>query len=327
MKTKDGFTQLTIQEFETYIKQIKVARTILYIQQHHTYIPSYQNCISKTNFEVQKGMEDYHLSNGFDYIAQHFSTFPDGTILTGRSLEKTPAGIKGFNLNAICIENVGNFDAGKDIMTAEQKSTIVKMTAILANKFSIPNTTDRIVYHHWFNLTTGARNNGSGNNKSCPGTNFFGGNKVNHCQNNFLPLVQAEINKLTQSVAVPVNHYRIVTADTLNVRNAPIGTAPKTPDRDPITFGSVLRVYEENNGWLKISSSSQHWVSGRFTQQVTRATVNADTLNVRSDAGANFDKVGSLLKGIEVFITEQSGDWSKISLEMRWVKTSYLDIE
>ena len=63
MKTKDGFTQLTIQEFENYIKQIKVARTILYIQQHHTYIPSYQNCISKTNFEVQKGMQDYHLSN------------------------------------------------------------------------------------------------------------------------------------------------------------------------------------------------------------------------------------------------------------------------
>jgi len=62
-------------------------------------------------------MKNYHLSKSFSDIAQHFTTFPDGTILTGRSLEKTPAGISGFNSNAICIENLGNFDSGADVIT------------------------------------------------------------------------------------------------------------------------------------------------------------------------------------------------------------------
>ena len=191
MKTKFGFTQFTIQEFETYIKSLKVGRTILYIQEHHTFSPDYKLCTNSNQLDLQKGMKDYHVNtHGWMDIGQHFSTFPDGSIVTGRTMENSPACIYGFNSHAICIENVGNFDIGKDNMTQVQKETIVKMTAILANKFSIPINTDRIVYHHWFNLSTGERNNGTGGNKSCPGTAFFGGNKVTDCQANFIPLVQ-----------------------------------------------------------------------------------------------------------------------------------------
>jgi predicted component of type VI protein secretion system len=74
-------------------------------------------------------------------------------------------------------------------MLAKQRETIIQMTAILCRRFNIPVNTQSIVYHHWFNLSTGQRNDGSSNNKSCPGTNFFGGNKVIDCSTYFLPLI------------------------------------------------------------------------------------------------------------------------------------------
>lgn len=327
MKTKFGFTLYTLNEFEAYLKNLRVGRTVLYIQQHHTFMPSYQHFNGNNHFELQKGMKDYHVgTNGFIDIAQHYTIFPDGTVMTGRSMELAPAGIKGFNSGAICIENLGNFDLGKDAMKPEQKTAIIKATALLANKFSIPVNTDKIVYHHWFNLSTGERNNGTKNNKTCPGTNFFGGNKVADCQTKFLPLVKTEVNNLTSpQAASPVLEYRIVTADFLNIRVAPNSDAVKVPGRDAIGLATVIRVYETNNGWCRISSSAQHWVSGRFTLKVMRAVVNAEALNVRSGAGTQFDKVESLSKGTEVFVSEIDGDWSRIGLEMKWVKSSYLD--
>ena len=192
MTTKSGFTKLSISEFEQWIANLKVAKTILYIQQHHTWNPSYISFKNDNHFELQLAMKNYHVNNhGWMDIGQHFTTFPDGSILTGRSLEQTPACIFGFNANAICIENLGNFDLGKDTMTAAHKETIVRITAALCKKFNIPVNSNKIVYHHWFNQLTGERNNGIENNKSCPGTLFFGGNSVADCQQNFLPLVKA----------------------------------------------------------------------------------------------------------------------------------------
>ena len=58
-------------------------------------------------------------------IAQHFTIFPNGKIVTGRSLANTTAiGIRGWNYNKICIEIYGNFDHGQDVMTNEQKQAV-----------------------------------------------------------------------------------------------------------------------------------------------------------------------------------------------------------
>lgn len=94
--------------------------------------------------------------------------------------------------------------------------------------------------------------------------------------------------------------------------------------REPALFGAVLRVYEEQNGWYRISSSGQHWISAKFTTVVKKALVNVDTLNMRSGAGSNFPKIGALLKGSEVFIYKEEGDWSQISIDQRWVANRYL---
>ena len=49
------------------------------------------------------------------------------------------------------------------------------------------------------------------------------------------------------------------------------------------------------------------------------AVINSDTLNIRTGAGVGFPKVDDLVKGQEVFIVEQKGGWSKISMEEKWV--------
>lgn len=186
-----GFKKMTIWEFEGWIEENDIEREILSLQLHHTWRPNYSSFNGNNHFEIQFAMRHYHVkNNGWDDIGQHFTIFPDGVILTGRGLENDPAGIFGFNRNSICIENVGDFDIGGDEMTTSQRDAIISITANLSRIFSIPINSDKIVYHHWFDTYTGKRSDGVGeNHKSCPGTNFFGGNTVNDCEKNFLPLV------------------------------------------------------------------------------------------------------------------------------------------
>jgi len=325
METKFGFKKMSAKEFSDYLKTTKIARTVVRIQQHHTYIPSYIHFKGNNHFDLQKGMRNTHVNvNGWADIGQHISIFPDGSVVTGRSFEQSPACIYGNNANAFCIENVGNFDRGADAMTEEQKNAIIEVTVALCKKFNLTPDTNRIVYHHWFNLSTGVRNNGGGNNKSCPGTNFFGGNKVEDCKTNFIPLVFAKLNNLSPEISPEIIKFVSVTADTLNVRKGAGTSYAKVTDREAALFGAILRVYKEKNDWYKISSSSEHWVSARYTKEVKRALVNADVLNVRSGAGTNFPKIGSLTKGTEIFVYNQKNGWSQISVEQKWVKDEYL---
>lgn len=329
METKFGFTKLTLSEFESWISNLRVGRTILKVQQHHTYIPSYIHFNGSNHFERQLAMKSFHIAeNGWADIGQHFTIFPDGIVLTGRSLESVPAGIKGQNADAICIENFGNFDIGGDSMNDTQKTSIIAITAALCRKFNLPVNSESIVYHHWFSLINGARNNGSGNNKTCPGTNFFGGNKVADFDRNFAPLVKAYISRGQIKIdSSSVQKYVSVSADELNVRVQPTSSSAKAKDRAPIKMGAILRVYDEQNNWLKISNSAEHWVSGRYTSEVKRAIVNATILNVRTGPSKDFPKNSNVGKDEEVFIYNEQNGWCKIGSGEKWVSKQYLTID
>ena len=325
MTKKYGFTLLSPLEFETWIGQQAVARTGLYIQEHHTWSPSYVHFTGNNHFELQRGMQNFHKNvNGWMDIGQHFSIFPDGMIVTGRNLELSPACIFGFNANALCIENIGNFDTGGDTMTPEQREAIVRVTAALCKRFVVPANASRVVYHHWFDLRDGARTNGSGSTKSCPGTAFFGGNKVADAEKNFYPLVEAVLQgKPVPPPVVPVLKYGFVTTDWLNIRNQPSASGKKL---NATPYGSVLRIYEEKSGWYRISASKQEWVSAKYVQDVQRATVNSSTLNVRSGPNTTYNKVAALSKGDEVFIFAEKWNWALIGLDQRWVSKIYLTL-
>ena len=181
----------TISEFKKYVDALRVSRNISLIQIHHTYSPSYKQFTGSNHIALQSNMRSYHIkSNGWSDIAQHFTIFPDGVIVTGRSMEMIPAGIKGANSGAICIECLGNFDCGGDKMKDSQKNAIVAVIKILADKFGV-NPESGVTYHSWW--TSDGKKIGDYNAaksaKTCPGTNFFGGNSHSAFEKNLLPLI------------------------------------------------------------------------------------------------------------------------------------------
>ena len=186
-----SFKKYTITDFENYIKNAKVLRKISRIQLHHTYSPSYRQFTGDNHTALQGAMRNHHIkTNGWSDIGQHFTIFPDGIILSGRSLEMVPAGIKGANTGAIALECLGNFDSGADAMTKEQKNSIIAVVKALVGRFSL-SSKDDITYHAWW--TSGGKALGDyipeKSAKTCPGTNFFGGNTRTAFEGNLLPLI------------------------------------------------------------------------------------------------------------------------------------------
>lgn len=197
MEVKYGFIKLKPNEFYSWLSMQKVSRSVKLIQLHHTWQPNYATFNKYPDcFTLQNNMKSYHVkSNGWKDIAQHFSIFPDGSILTGRSLNSNPVGIVGGNSGAICIENVGNFDKGADIMTSEQKNAIIVCVQSLLKKFNLD--TSAIRYHAWYTASGTYLGDyvSSKSAKTCPGTNFFGGNTKYAFENNLKPLLEGIVNE------------------------------------------------------------------------------------------------------------------------------------
>lgn len=191
MKAIGKFILLEPNEFETWLSMQAITRKINLVQMHHTFVPAYKHFKGDNHFQLCNSMEKAHLERGFAEIAQNITTFPDGKIMICRSLDKVPAGIKGANANGICIENVGNFDSGNDTITTKQKNTLLSITKSFLTKFKLTANENTVVYHHWYDLTLGKRikKEGTGTTKTCPGTNFFGGNTLETFKANYLPLL------------------------------------------------------------------------------------------------------------------------------------------
>ena len=209
MKSAYGFIRFdTEEEFKTWLKNKSISRTVNKLQIHHTGSPSYSNFYKsggghEDELVRQNNMKSFHVnSRGMNDIAQHFTVFPNGRIVTGRSLNSNPAGITGWNSGAICVEIYGNFDKGQDTMTKEQRKAVIMLYGEMCKKFKLTPSTNTIRCHAWF--TSGGTYLGdyypSKSRKSCPGSAFMGfGNSKAAITNNFIPLVKAYINGNTVS--------------------------------------------------------------------------------------------------------------------------------
>ena len=275
--SKYGFTKMTPAEFKTWIhKQGNYKYTGL--QVHHTWMPDY-SCFYKANgkhedeLTRQYNTQQYHKkTNGWGDIAQHFTIFPNGAIVTGRKLSNTTAiGIKGWNRNKICIEIYGNFDKGKDKMTKEQKDAVITVYGELCKKFKITPSTSTIRCHAWF--TAGGTYLGDYNKsksaKTCPGTNFMGfGNSKAAIRDNFIPLIKNYISgKTTTTVKDPVacGVYRIKSPDgVLNIRKGPGASYDKVGQ---VKNGEAYTITKINGSWGYLKSGAG-WINLSYTEKV-----------------------------------------------------------
>ena len=183
MKQEGKFILMSREELKDYIQGLGGCKKFTNIQQHHTASPAYKD-FKGNHIALMKSMENYHVGTlKMSEIAQHFSTFPDGTICVGRPLTKDGGGfLSPGNKDSITIENVGNFDT--DTMTEEQKQSIILLNALLCKKFGITPSTSTLIYHCWVQ------------NKSCPGTRYFGGNTRQAAEKGFIPLIKAAVENL-----------------------------------------------------------------------------------------------------------------------------------
>jgi LysM repeat protein len=192
------------EEFKDWLLNQKFTREIRLIQQHHTWQPSYKHFHGDNHFQMLDSMQHHHMKTmGWSNIAQNITTFPDGKIALSRPINVAPEGTIGpkANKNGIAIEHIGNFDIGHDVMTKEQQETIVFVTALLSLKFDLEPSVDTITYHHWWHYKTKERvldNAKDYEVKSCPGSNFFGGNSTTSAKKNFYPLVKKKMEELQE---------------------------------------------------------------------------------------------------------------------------------
>ena len=280
MKSAYGFTRFdTEDEFKNWLKNKSVTRTVNKLQIHHTGSPSYSNFFKSNGTHEdeltrQKNMKSFHVnSRGMSDIAQHFTVFPNGKIVTGRSLNSNPAGITGWNTGAICVEIYGNFDKGQDTMKDAQKKAVIMLYGELCKKFKLTPSTNTIRCHAWF--TSGGTYLGdyypSKSRKSCPGTAFMGfGNSKSAIANNFIPMVKNYISGGTTSTSTSTSTsslgvYKVI-VDELNVRQGP-GTS--YPIATVVHKGEAYTIVKMSGSWGKLKSGAG-WIncSSRYCTKV-----------------------------------------------------------
>lgn len=338
MRQQQGkFILCDVPEFSSWLDTSSFSRVIQLVQCHHTFVPSYQNFHQTNHFDLLAAMERAHLERGFSEIAQNLTTFPDGTVAVCRSIDTVPAGIKGANRNGICVENVGNFD-GLDSMTPQHRDCIIQVFALLCKRFNLSPDSNSCVYHHWYDLNTGVRTNGTGITKTCPGTMFFSGNTVAAAEANFIPLIEQQLaayaaasGGLTPAPQAQVLYTAEVGVDTLNVRAQPTTSAMISKQ---LSRGVDVSVYEDRDGWSAIDPSKASWVDSHFltrnggrakavAQYAARVTVSV--LNVRSLPSLSGVVRNTLNMGAPLYVYQEQNGWSRIDpAESLWVNSSYL---
>lgn len=208
MKQQGHFLLLDRGEFLKWLAGQKITRLITRLQVHHTAAPNYSTrqivdgVAKQDHFAALEGMRDFHVkTNGWSATGQNITVFEDGKIAISldRGLNSTPAGIAGANTGALCVEIIGNFDKGEDIMTDAQREAVTHLYACLCEKLGITPGVTSIVYHAWYKAdSTWLGDYTAGrSSKTCPGTNFWGaGNTKAAALKGFIPDVIAELSKL-----------------------------------------------------------------------------------------------------------------------------------
>ena len=292
MKTQNGFTLLNKNEIGAYLSKQKVTRKITRLQVHHMDLPNYstwektdKKVFPEPHFGRTQSLNDYgrrtwgrEASDGHGhYIAQHFNVFPDGKITTGRHLNSKPIGIRGWNDGAICIEIYGDFDKGKDVMTAAQKKAVIALYGELCKRFDIPVNTNHIRPHCWFTAggTYLGKYDSSRSAKTCPGTNFMGYGCSPSGFAKFIKEVKAYVNGGKAAVEEPKTSFKQYiakpTVDGLVGRKGPGAEYDKVTIIDPDIAVTIVDEAKAKDGgtWLKCKSG--YYVNKKYMEFVRYA--------------------------------------------------------
>lgn len=237
---------------------------------HHTWKPAHSSFKGNNHTQMQQSMKNYHVNtNGWSDIGQHLTLFPDGVWLTGRSFNRTPASIKGWNTGALCVEMVGNFDTsgtgsynnlGYDTLQGRQKQEILNLIRYFLNKYGA----NSIKFH---------RENST---KTCPGTSL-----------NKQQLINEARGISTSTPSTPTVNTRLV----------------KRGSR-----GSHVSTLQSNLNKLGLDAGTSDGIAGAKTVKAMRDFQHRYRLSVDGIFGkSSFDKLDDVLKNLGKFRKSASG--------------------
>ena len=147
-------------------------------------------------------------------------------------------------------------------------------------------------------------------------------------------------NSNTTSSSTKVVYTATVNTYSLNVRS---GGSTSYSKIGKVSRNTKVKIVDKmNNGWSKIKYGSGYgYVNTSYLSNIVSSsssndatvikigTVNTTTLNVRKGSSTNYDKVGSLSKGVRVEIIKiESNGWYKIKYnsEYGYVSGQYINI-
>lgn len=106
------------------------------------------NLTPKRKLSIIRG---WHTDKGWSDIGYHYVIFRDGTVLTGRPIEKIGAHVKGHNTGTIGVSLEGGFgsattDSFSDHFTEEQEKALKTLLEDLKSKYDIKKITGHNQY-------------------------------------------------------------------------------------------------------------------------------------------------------------------------------------
>ncbi len=135
--------------------------------------------------------------------------------------------------------------------------------------------------------------------------------------------------------------YVVIEAVLLNVRSEPSFTSTiiGTVKKDKVCEYTETRTAEDVVWYyIKVSDVRWGWVMGTYVRAVDESkvpttpkngslTVNASVVNVRTGAGTNYEKIGTVKKGEKYQYTDVKDGWYRIVLsadKLGWIQGSYV---
>jgi hypothetical protein len=324
--TDQGFLKFSAQEWIPWFEALHIRRKITFVQVHHTYRPAYAQFKGDNHFQLQSGMRQYHMrQNGWRDIGQHLTLFPDGTLVTGRDFDLAPACIFGQNTHGICLEVLGNFDLGMDVMSREQAGSLLLFLASLCKKFNWVPGSDRIVYHHWYSLKTGNRTRDKSQVKSCPGSGFWGGNEEEDLARFLIPDVRKTMELLKSESADSIwMGYAIIRRPLARVYRKSAGLNRWSRTSLTLDRGTMVPLYAFENNRFRISVTEPHWIAGGHLLHLRRGVVKAIALNGRSGPGTSYPIERTFRQNESLYLLPGSDDWVFAPVEKVWVSRRFI---
>jgi hypothetical protein len=320
------FIKFSAEEWVSWFETKPIRRKISFVQVHHTYRPAYPQFKGDNHFQLQSAMRQYHMrQNGWRDIGQHLTLFPDGALVTGRDFDMAPACIFGQNTHGICLEVLGNFDLGMDVMSREQARSLLLFLTSLCKRFNWVPGSDRIVYHHWYDLKTGNRTEDKHKVKSCPGSGFWGGNEEEDLTRFLIPDVIKTMELLKSATADAIRMgYAMIRRPLARVYRKSAGFNRWGRTSLALDRGTIVPLYAFENNRFRISVTESHWIAGGHLLHLRRGVVKAIALNGRSGPGTSFPVERIFQQNESLYLLPGSDDWVFAPAENVWVSRRFI---